>query len=461
MITNLTLSDIFSKFNSIFTDYITVVLLIFCGIFFTFKSRFVQVRCFFEGVRSIFPKNHPKTKNNRGVSPFAALATAVGSQVGTGNIVGVAAAILIGGAGSVFWMWVSAFFGMATIYAEAVAAQITRKKSENGTLVGGPVHYISAAFSSPFGKILCSTFALSATVAFGFVGSMVQSNAVGGILFESFGISKCITGIILASLSFCAFSGGVTRISSISEKIVTLMAVIFMAVCIFVLMKNFALLPKAFALIFRSAFGIESAAGGFVGAALKKTIAEGTKKGLFSNEAGMGTTPHIHAVAEAESPHAEGVVAMLGVFIDSFVILTLTALVMICGLLNVGTAGAEDVNMNNLMLISLSQTIGELPAKIIECIALLLFGFSSIISWNYFGRVNFLYLFGKKINLYYSLFSAAFVFLGCLCNGEFVWAIADINNIFLVLPNVISLLKSYKNVFSKANLGTIDKFRQL
>lgn len=451
MITTFSFFELLNKFNNSFADYITVTVLMFCGIFFTFRTRFVQIRCFWDGLKNLFSPSKIKRSEGRGVSSFAALATAVGSQVGTGNIVGVAAAILIGGAGSVFWMWISAFFGMATIYAEAVAAQITRKRKDNGELVGGPVCYINFAFKSTIGRVLGNSFAMFAVLAFGFVGAMVQSNAVGGILYEGFGISKYLSGIVLSLICFFVFSGGINRVSSVCEKIVTVMAVIFTALCIFVLIKNLSLLPKAFILIFRSAFGFDSAVGGFVGAFLKSTIAEGTKKGLFSNEAGMGTTPHIHAIADAESSHSQGVIAMLGVFIDSFVILTLTALVMICGLYKDGALQTEGINMNNMMLVSLKGAIGETPSKIIQSTSMIMFGFSSIISWNYFGRVNFLYIFGERSERLYSLFSALFICFGCVFRSEFVWSIADVNNFFLVIPNIIALLKMNKRIIKASN----------
>lgn len=429
-------------FNNYVTDYLSVVLLLGSGVYFTFKTRFVQVRCFCDGIKMLCNGLVSGRKKEK-VTSFAALATAVGAQVGTGNIVGAAAAILIGGPGAVFWMWVSAFFGMATVYAEAVAAQKTRISIGKNEYVGGPVFYIKKAFGDKTGKFLAGVFALFAVLTLGFSGAMVQSNAVCGALWESFSVPPLITGILLATLSLSVFSGGLVRITKISEKLVVGMTLIFLLISCYVLIINLRLIPSAFNLIVKSAFIPNSAIGGGVGTALKITIGQGVKKGIFSNEAGMGTTPHVHASADAKTPHTQGVFAMMGVFIDTFVILTLTALIMIVVLYT--PEGCERLgvalDMNNMMLLSLTENFGSGASKLILSFSLLFFGFSSIIAWNYFGKVNAEYLWGEKSLKFYYLFSAIFVFLGSVFDSGFVWQITDAMNLFLIIPNVIALFK--------------------
>lgn len=431
-------------FNNYITDYMSVILLLGTGIYFTFKSRFVQVRCFGDGIRMLC-KGAFSSKKDGKVSSFAALATAVGAQVGTGNIVGAAAAILIGGPGSVFWMWVSAFFGMATVYVEAVAAQKTRKAVGN-EYVGGPIYYIKVAFGGKTGEIIAAIFAFFAVVTLGFSGAMVQSNAVSGALSESFSVPKTLTGFLLAAVSFAAFSGGLGRIVKISEKLVVIMTSIFLLVLGYALILNISLVPSAINLIVKSAFVPNSVIGGGIGTAMKITIGQGVKKGIFSNEAGMGTTPHVHASADAQSPHSQGVFAMMGVFIDTFVILTITAVIMIVVLYT--PQGCEKLSvpldMNNMMLLALSENFGQTASSLILSLSLVLFGFSSIIAWNYFGKVNAEYLWGKSSLKFYYLFSAAFIFLGAVFDGSFVWQITDATNLFLIIPNVTALFKLHK-----------------
>lgn len=434
-------SEVLIFFNNYVSDYIAVFLLLGTGIYFSIKTRFVQIRCFKDGMRFIAGGLFEKKSKGK-VSPFSALATAVGAEVGTGNIIGAAAAILIGGPGAVFWMWVAAFFGMATVYAEAVAAQKTRVVAENGEIFGGPVFYIKKAFKGSVGKFLAGIFALSAVLTLGFSGAMVQSNAVSSTLFESYGISPIVTGLVLAVVCLIVFSGGIGRIAKLSEKLVVIMTTLFLGVCIYVLVVNFKSVPDALNLIIKSAFVPNSVIGGGVGTAFKLTIGQGVKKGIFSNEAGMGTTPHIHAAADAENPHKQGVVAMMGVFIDTFVILTITALVMLSVLYNadgsVKTLTALD--MNNMMLKALSKNLSSHIATVVLSLAIFLFGFSSIISWNYFGRVNAEYLWGRNAVKFYFSFSAIFVFLGTVFKSDFVWLLTDALNIFLIIPNVIALI---------------------
>ncbi len=420
--------------NRYFTDYVIVLLLIGVGVFFTLKTRFVQVRCLPSGFKSVFGGIFGSKKEKDGVTPFAALATAVGSQVGIGNIVGVAVAISIGGAGAVFWMWVSAFLGMATVYAEAVAAQITRKKGANG-YYGGPAYYIKAAIKGRSGKLFSGIFAVSAVFALGCAGVMIQSNAIAVTVSENYGISRLAVGLLLSVACFVTFKGGMTKIASISEKLVVIMAIGFIGICTALLFINREAVGGAVTSIFSSAFSPDAVNGYGASEAFRLMIGQGIKKGLFSNEAGLGTTPHIHAAANAKAPHSQGVMAMMGVFIDSFVIMTLSALV----ILTVWGESGDSVDMKNIMLFALKENLGENIGKGFLSLSLILFGYSSIISWNCFGGVNFEYVFGKKSIWIYIVFSSLFVLLGSVFQSEFVWSVADLFNGFMIVPNVIAL----------------------
>ena len=282
--------------NSYLSNYILVFLLIAVGLWYSIRTRFVQVRCFGEGMRRVFGNLTLRgEKHASGMSSFQALATAIAAQVGTGNIVGASGAILTGGPGAIFWMWVIAFFGMATIYAEATLALTTRQIDKDGTIHGGPVYYITTAFKGGFGKFLAGFFAVAIILALGFMGCMVQSNSIGSTFETAFGIPTWIVGIALVVLCGVIFLGGVRRLASVTEKLVPIMAAIFLAGGIIVLLVRIRYLPATFGMIFRYAFQPQAIIGGGFGYALKTALSQGAKRGLFSNEAGMGSTPHAHA----------------------------------------------------------------------------------------------------------------------------------------------------------------------
>ncbi len=316
--------------NTYLSNYILVFLLVAVGLWYSIKTRFVQVRCFGEGMRRVFGNlTLNGKKHDSGMSSFQALATAIAAQVGTGNIVGASGAILTGGPGAIFWMWVIAFFGMATIYAEATLAQKTRIIDKDGNVHGGPVYYITTAFKGGFGKFLAGFFAVAIILALGLMGSMVQSNSIGSTFNTAFGIPAWIMGVVLVIICAIIFLGGVQRLAAVTEKIVPIMAGIFLLGALVILVARIKYIPETFGMIFKYAFNPSAIIGGGLGYALKTAISQGAKRGLFSNEAGMGSTPHAHAQANVAHPHDQGVVAMAGVFIDTFVVLTLNALVII------------------------------------------------------------------------------------------------------------------------------------
>ena len=470
-----TLLQIVQTVNKYLTDYILIFLLVGTGILFSIRTRFVQVRCFGEGLKKVFGNLKLNGgKNKSGLTPFQALATAIAAQVGTGNIVGASGAILTGGPGAIFWMWVIAFFGMATIYAEATLAQKTRIVKEDGSVLGGPVYYIKTAFKGGFGKFLAVFFAIAIILALGFMGSMVQSNSIAGaleavidperqnILFSigSYDVTMTavVVGIIVAVIAAFIFLGGIQRIAAVTEKLVPIMAVLFLIGGAVVLAFRVKYIPETFGMIFKYAFAPQALIGGGIGYALKTAVSQGAKRGLFSNEAGMGSTPHAHAQANVERPHDQGVVAIVGVFIDTFVVLTMTALVIIStlytgngvlaglsgqGYIDALSTGA--ITKTNAMQAAYSTALPFLGnfGNIFVAVCLFFFAFSTIISWNFFGKLNVQYLCGKneKVGVViYSIIAIVFIFLGSILKNDLVWELTDFFNYLMVIPNVIALV---------------------
>ena len=439
------LLKIVQTINAYLSDYILIILLIGAGLYFTIRTRFVQIRCFGEGMRTVFGNlNMNGGKQKSGLSSFQALTTAIAAQVGTGNIVGACGAILVGGPGAIFWMWIIAFFGMATIYAEAVLAQKTRVVHADGSVAGGPVYYIKTAFKGKFGTFLAGFFAVAIILALGFMGCMVQSNSISAACNTAFGIPAWATGLIISLLAALIFIGGLQRISAVTEKLVPIMATLYFVGGIIVLVIRAKYIPETFGMIFKYAFQPNAIIGGTIGFAIKQAISQGAKRGLFSNEAGMGSTPHAHAMANVKAPHDQGVVAMIGVFIDTFIVLTITALVVISTLYagnGVLASGAADgVNKANMAQLAFGSVFGSGAGSGFVAICLLFFAFSTIIGWNLFGRINMNYLFGKKSNLIYSVIAIAFIFLGSLLSNDLVWELTDMFNNIMVIPNVIALI---------------------
>ena len=418
------------------------------GLWYSIKTRFVQLRCFKEGWNSVFGNLSLRgKKHDSGMSSFQALATAIAAQVGTGNIVGASGAILTGGPGAIFWMWIIAFLGMATIYAEATLAQETRIVEKDGNVKGGPVYYITTAFKGGFGKFLAGFFAVAITLALGFFGCMVQSNSIGSTMQTAFGIPSWIVGIILVAICAFIFLGGVQRLASVTEKVVPIMAAIFLLGGLIVLIVRIKYVPATIGMIFKYAFQPQAIIGGGFGYAIKTAISQGAKRGLFSNEAGMGSTPHAHALANVDCPHDQGVVAMIGVFIDTFVVLTLNALVIIStlytadGPLASGYVGdiTGVLGKANLAQTAFGVVFGESAGNMFVAVCLFFFAFSTILSWNLFGKINVSYLFGKKSTVVYTVLALVFIFLGTMMSNDLVWELSDMFNNLMVIPNAVAL----------------------
>ena len=464
------LFPIVSKINEYLSNYILVFLLIGVGLWYSIKTRFVQVRCFGEGMRKVF--GNLKLKGDRhdsGMSSFQALATAIAAQGGTGNIVGASGAILTGGPGAIFWMWIIAFFGMATIYAEATLALKTRIVDPDGTVRGGPVYYITTAFKGGFGKFLAGFFAVAIVLALGFMGCMVQSNSIGSTMNTAFGIPTWVSGVILVIICAVIFLGGVQRLASVTEKLVPIMACIFLLGGLAVLVARITYIPATFAMIFKYAFQPQAIIGGGFGYAIKTAISQGAKRGLFSNEAGMGSTPHAHAQANVAHPHDQGVVAMIGVFIDTFVVLTLNALVIISTLYTAdgpladcgAAAASTTLTKANLAQTAFGTVFGEKFGAMFVAVCLFFFAFSTVLSWNLFGKINANYLFGKKnphrCTVVYSIIALVFVFIGTLASNDLVWELTDMFNNLMVIPNAIALFALTGMVVAMCKEGKLAK----
>ena len=438
--------------NEYLSSYILIFLLIAVGLWYTVKTRFVQIRYFAVGMKKVFGNLSLKGgKQEKGMSSFQALATAIAAQVGTGNIVGASGAILTGGPGAIFWMWVIAFLGMATIYAEATLAQKTRIVDKEGNIYGGPVYYITRAFKGGFGKFLAVFFAVAIIMALGFMGCMVQSNSIGSTIETAFGIPAWVAGAVLVVICGFIFLGGVQRLASVCEKLVPIMAAVFLLGGVIVLITRITYIPSTIGMIFKYAFQPQAIVGGAFGAAIKTAVSQGAKRGLFSNEAGMGSTPHAHAQANVAHPHEQGIVAIAGVFIDTFVVLTLNALVIISTmytpdgpLAECGAAAASTViNKTNLAQTAFGSVFGAKFGAMFVAVCLFFFAFSTILGWNMFGKINVIYLFGEKnakiSTKIYTVIALVFIFLGTLMSNDLVWELTDAFNYLMVIPNAIAL----------------------
>ena len=370
-------------------------------------------------------------KNQGDISPFQALMTALSATIGTGNIAGVATAIFLGGPGAIFWMWITALFGMATKYGEAVLAVKYRETDSRGKRVGGPMYYIKNGLGDNW-KWLGFLFALFGTIAAFGIGNMVQSNSVADALHSNFNIHPMITGIVLAILVGLVIIGGVTRIGDVAGKLVPIMAIAYIVGSLIVIFANFAEVGNAFSLIFSSAFSGTAATGGFAGAAVMAAIRFGVARGIFSNEAGLGSAPIAHAAAQTNDPVRQGMIAMLGTFIDTIVICTMTALViLLTGAWTSGETGAA--------LSTLAYGQGISGGNYIVTVGLVIFAFTTLVGWSYYGERCAEFIFGTAIIVPYRIVWVVAVMTGALIKLNFVWLLADVMNGFMAIPNLIAL----------------------
>ena len=396
-----------------------------------------------------------------GMTSFQALSTAIAAQVGTGNIVGACGAIIVGGPGAIFWMWIIALLGMATNYAEAVMApEDPCGATRTAPSTAAQVYYITTAFKGNGGKFLAGFFAVAIILALGFMGCMVQSNSIAETMNTAFGIPTWVMGLIVVILAGTVFIGGVSRLAAVTEKIVPVMAILYVLGSLVVLIMNAANIPATFALIFQCAFNPDATVGGATFGIIA-AISQGAKRGLFSNEAGMGSTPHAHALAEVKDPHEQGVVAMIGVFVDTIVVVTMTALVVLSvlyvgdGALATGDYAAAHRRAPSRRPTSPSWPSASSSAPNVGAwfvaICLLFFAFSTILSWNLFAKLNVEWLFGKKAVMPFTIIALVFIFMGSLLSNDLVWELADMFNQLMVIPNAIALFALSGAVLAIAN----------
>lgn len=412
---------------------VMLILLLGTGIYLTLGLKGIPQRKLGYGFAMLFA-GRKQTTDPGDITPFQALATALAATVGTGNIAGVATAIHLGGPGAVFWMWVTALVGMATKYGEAVLAVNFRETNAAGQYVGGPMYYIRNGLGANW-RWLAFLFALFATIAAFGIGNTVQSNSVSQVLYESrWAIPKWLTGLVLAVGVGAVLLGGLQRLARVTEKLVPFMAVVYVLGALLVLALNASEIPGAFGLIVSDAFTGTAAAGGFAGAGVLMAIRFGVARGIFSNEAGLGSAPIAHAAARTNSPVRQGVVAMLGTFIDTIVVCTMTALVIIStGAWSTGTTGAQ--------LSAQAFTTGMPgPGGWIVSFGLAIFAFSTMLAWSYYGERSAEYLLGSRVITPYRILWVIAVFIGAVAQLDIVWLVADVMNALMAIPNLIALL---------------------
>ena len=443
--------------NSYLSDYVLSVLLIASGLYFSISTHFVQLRCFKEGWKNLFGNFSLNGKKDKGsMTSFQAVTTALAAQVGTGNIIGASGAILVGGPGAVFWMWLIAFFGMATSYAEAVLAQKTRVKKPDGTVVGGPVYYINMAFPNRFGKFLAAFFAIGIILATGFMGNMIQANSIGETCSVALGIPTWVVGLVIATLAGFVFLGNVDRIASVTEKMVPIMAILYLGIGVVLIILRIQYIPESLMMIFKYAFQPASILGGTAGSALKQAFSQGVKRGLFSNEAGMGSAPHAHALANVKKLHDQGTQAIVSVFIDTCLVLTMTAIIDISvlyagdGILAHGAV--EGISKTNMAQLALGQVFGTSFGNGFIAVCLFFFAFSTLLSGNLYAKLNVEYLWGEKAAKAFSVLNIFIAFAGACLSNEFVWELGDTMNMLIVFPNVVGILALGKLV-KKISMG--------
>ncbi len=420
--------------------FVLIPLLCGTGLFYTIKLRFVQVRHFPVALRLLFGngKLFGTKADKTGMTPFQALATAVAAQVGTGNVAGAATALVAGGPGALFWLWVAAFFGMATIFAEAVLAQTYKEIDAKGHVVGGPSYYIIKGMGTRF-KPLAIFFSCATIFALGCGGNMVQSNTIGQAMFQAFSIPTEVTGCVVACMVAFVIFGGIRRLATLAETIVPLMAFAYLLGGIIVLGMHIDAILPALKTVVTAAFNPEAVGGGALGLTVAKAMQFGVARGLFSNEAGMGSTPHAHAVAKVEHPAEQGLMAIFGVFTTVLIVTFTILVIMVTGVLDYRTTGIE--------LTQHAYTVGFGHYGVMfVAICLFFFAFTTIIGWYFFSEQNIRFLFKGRFITPYRIFACCVLAFGTTLHVNLVWSLADLLNGLMVIPNLIALIALHKVV---------------
>jgi len=403
-----------------------LVLIVGTGLYLTFRLGFLQFRMLPYSLKLAFTKKQD-SKSEGDISHFQALMTALAATVGTGNIVGVATAVILGGPGAVFWMWITALVGMATKYSEAILAVKYRVKDKNGEMSGGPMYYLERGLKQKWLGVLFAIF--GAIAAFG-IGNMVQSNSVSGVLKSTFSVPTYVTGIVITIFTALVILGGIKSIGRVTAYFVPIMALFYLIAGLIVLIMNASLVPEAISLIFTDAFTGEAVAGGALGAVIRWGVA----RGVFSNEAGLGSAPIAAAAAKTDYPGRQALVSMTQVFIDTIIICSITGITIVMG--DLYTSGAEG---NALTSMTFEHFLGPIGSYVVA-IGMLLFAYSTILGWSYYGEKCISYLFNESAIKYYRYAFVIAVFIGSVTTLDIVWGIADVMNGLMAIPNLIGLL---------------------
>ena len=443
------LNALISKINSFAWGGLMIFFLVGTGFILTMGTRIVQFRKLGYAFKLLFSKEH---QGEGDITPFQALMTSLAATIGTGNIAGVAGAIAAGGPGAVFWMWVTAAFGGATKYAEALLAIKYRITNEKGEKSGGPMYYIKLGMTEKFGgdwSWLGWLFAFFVTVAAFVIGNMVQANSVAQSVKTSVGISPIISGIVIALATALVILGGIKSIGKVTEKIVPLMAVIYIIGSLIILFKNAGAVPEAFGMIFGNAFSARAVGGGLVGTVIRYGVA----RGVFSNEAGLGSAPIAHAASKNNDPVRQGIIGSLGSFIDTLIVCSMTALViLVSGLVTIDQATGAMTISNGLSGAALTTTAFDVAfpgiGGLVVAFGLIFFAFSTILSWYYYGSKCLEYIAGVKAIQFYKWIWVALVFVGAVYKVDFVWNLSDTFNGLMAIPNLIGLLALSPIIFA-------------
>ena len=447
-----TLADLAGQLYGIVWNVVMPVLLLGTGVYLTIGLKLMPVRRLKAGFQTLFSKKSTQhTEANDGITPLQSLMTALSGTIGAGNIIGVASAILIGGPGAIFWMWMTALCGMATKYAEALRAIKYRTRSEDGMLIGGPMYYIRIGLEKKW-WFLGAAYAIMMVIAGLATGHMVQANAISVVLSENFGVNNWVTAVLLSILVFVVIIGGVRSIARMAEITVPTMSILYLLCGAVILVINVEAIPTAFGLIFEGAFSGTAAVGGFAGAAISAAIAQGVSRGLYSNEAGTGSAAIAHASSETSDPIQQGEIAMLGTVIDTIIICTFTSLIILTVQIDIGgvvqsTWMFGDDGNSGAILTSQAFAAGLPGGGYVVIVGQLVFSFTTIIAWSLYVERAGVFLSSEKLIMVFRLLSVATVFLGCV--GEFatIWAFGLATLGILAAPNLIALLIKSPEIF--------------
>ncbi|MEK4228984.1 alanine/glycine:cation symporter family protein [Solibacillus sp. FSL H8-0538] len=421
-----------AQLNNFLYSYLMIYMLIGIGLFFTIRTKFIQFRLLPEMFRVITEKAPIGKNGKKGISSFQAFTISAASRIGTGNVAGVATAIALGGPGAIFWMWLIALIGAASSFIESTLAQVYKIR-DGEVFRGGPAYYMQKGLNKRWMGI---AFAIAITLCYGFVFNSVQANTIAIAFSNSFGTSRVIMGLILSVLTGLIIFGGLKRIVSITTYLVPIMAIVYIGLALVIMMMNISELPSLFLLIFKSAFGVEEAFAGMIGAA----IMNGIKRGLFSNEAGMGSVPNAAATADVSHPVKQGLIQTLGVFIDTLIICTSTAMIVLLSDAYL-QADAQSINLTQA---SLTEHLGSWAGALLAVI-IFMFAFSSVIGNYYYGETNIEFIKQSKTALnIYRLLVVAFVFFGSIAKVQLVWDLADVFMAFMALINLVAILMLWK-----------------